>query len=225
MADDASLRIADLAADEVIRLWPGAPPVEGASAGPEQAYVGMVGRTATTMYRNVSDPSLHVFRPDPAKANGVGVIIAPGGGWQILAWEHEGVVLARWLAARGYAAFVLRYRVLQTPADPKAYAEASATQSKAMADRLAERGALSPSSVLRGERVEKGRALALADGRRAMELVRERAKAFGVDPQKVGMIGFSAGAFLVADVALNGAGAAPMAFCAPIYGGAIGEDA
>ena len=38
-----------------------------------------------------------MFRPDAAKANGVGVIVCPGGGWRVLAWEHEGIDLARWL--------------------------------------------------------------------------------------------------------------------------------
>ncbi|HLZ85421.1 MAG TPA: alpha/beta hydrolase fold domain-containing protein, partial [Caulobacteraceae bacterium] len=62
------------------------------------------------------------------------------------------------------------------------------------------------------------REAAAEDGRRALAIVRERAGEFGVDPGRVGMIGFSAGAFLVADVALD-PGGAPVAFIAPIYGG------
>ena len=66
--------------------------------------------------RNVSEPTLTVFRPTNGKPNGVGVIVCPGGGWRILAWEHEGLDVAHWLAAHGYTAFLLKYRVRGTPA-------------------------------------------------------------------------------------------------------------
>ncbi|WP_242618201.1 hypothetical protein [Edaphobacter modestus] len=75
------------------------------------------------MLRNVSDPSFTVFTPDPAKANGAGIIVCPGGVWRVLAWEHEGITPVRWLAARGYTAFLLKYRVRGTPPDPAEYAE------------------------------------------------------------------------------------------------------
>lgn len=47
----------------------------------------------------------------PSKPEGVGVIVCPGGGWRILAWEHEGTEVVRWLTAHGYTAFLLKYRV------------------------------------------------------------------------------------------------------------------
>jgi hypothetical protein len=68
------------------------------------------------MLRNVSDPTLTLFRPAGGTANGTGVIVVPGGGWKVLFREHEGIDVARWLAAQGYAAFVPRYRVRGTPA-------------------------------------------------------------------------------------------------------------
>ena len=78
------------------------------------------------MLRNVSDAVADRFRPGAGKANGIGVIVAPGGGWRILAWEHEGIDLAKWLAARGYTAFLLKYRVMGTPHDPEAFAASRA---------------------------------------------------------------------------------------------------
>ncbi|WP_370584373.1 alpha/beta hydrolase [Novosphingobium sp. ES2-1] len=64
---------------------------------------------------NVTVPTLQPFLPDPAKANGMAVVIAPGGGFRLLVIHHEGTRVARWLAARGVAAFVLKYRLIQSP--------------------------------------------------------------------------------------------------------------
>lgn len=209
-------------AEQVVQLWPGAPPEPSACGpGPEQAFRNAVpdGRQ-TTMLRNVVTPSLTVCRP--AKANGVGVIVAPGGGWRILAWEHEGTDLCTWLTERGYTAFLLKYRLRGTPADPAEYE----AQMAKMMSRL--RPPASPataprrfSDVLADPVIEMARAMAKADGQRAVALVRERAAEWGVKSDRVGMIGFSAGAFLTADVALD-PGGAPLAFAAPIYGGEVG---
>ncbi len=111
-------------AEEIIELWPdGAPEPTACGPGPEQVFHQPVpdGRK-TPMLRNVVTPTLTVYRPDPAKANGVGVIVAPGGGWRILAWEHEGLDLVRWLTERGFTAMLLKYRLMPTPADPAAFA-------------------------------------------------------------------------------------------------------
>ena len=72
--------------------------------------------------------------------------------------------------------------------------------------------------VVPAESIREARVAAADDGRRAVEIVRERAKQWGIDPAKVGMIGFSAGAFLVVDIALDPR-AAPLTFVAAIYGG------
>jgi hypothetical protein len=94
----------------VIRLWPDGPPSSLPDVGPEITFGSpAVFGPETVMLRNVSDSSLTVFTPDPAKANGVGIIVCPGGVWRVLAWEHEGINPARWLAARGYTAFLLKY--------------------------------------------------------------------------------------------------------------------
>ncbi len=80
--------------DEVIRLWPEGPPSKLEGVGPEVMFRGPVGTAGdAAMLRNVSEPTLSVFRP--AKPNGVGVIVCPGGGWRILTLEHEGIDVAR----------------------------------------------------------------------------------------------------------------------------------
>lgn len=67
--------------------------------------------------RNVSQPSLTAYLPDPAIATGTAVIVCPGGAYHFLAFEHEGVEVARWLNTRGIAAFMLKYRLVQTGND------------------------------------------------------------------------------------------------------------
>src|SRR6476659_2344958 len=100
--------------NDVIRLWPEGPPTRLEGVGIEAEYHAPVGVAATAlMLRNVSEPTLTVFRPE--KPNGVGVVVCPGGGWRILAWEHEGLDVATWLTAHGYTAFLLKYRVRGTP--------------------------------------------------------------------------------------------------------------
>ena len=204
--------------DEVIRLWPEGPPSRLEGVGLEVAFrrpVGISGEAA--MVRNVSEPTLTVFRP--AKPNGVGVIICPGGGWRILALEHEGTDLANWMAEKGYTAFLLKYRVHGTPAaqaDHEAWEQELISRID-MPERgrraLRNVGEVAPYGIFRA-----AREAAADDGRRAIAIVRERAREWDLDPSKIGMIGFSAGAFLVADVAVDPR-AAPLVFVAAIYGG------
>ncbi len=205
---------------DVIDLWPNGPP-RALDVGPaESAFHPPMGLAAnTTMLRNVSRPTLTVFRPEPGEANGAGVVVCPGGGWRILAWEHEGMDVAEWFAAKGFTAFLLKYRLSPTPEDPAAFAASLAQEGEMLAAPLPD--AKAPTAIgqiLRDEALRYAREIAADDGRRALQLVRERADDYGLDPARVGLIGFSAGAFLVADVAMDPQGPAP-AFLAPIYGG------
>ncbi|HTX51233.1 MAG TPA: alpha/beta hydrolase [Caulobacteraceae bacterium] len=216
MADDAR---AATGAQEIIALWPEGPPTKGKDLT-EIRYQGPgpVAGSEITILRNVSEPTLTVYRPAPGKANGVGVIVAPGGGWRILAWSHEGTEVAEWLTERGYTAFLLKYRVAATPADAAEFAAAMAQVSAPLAQaRPASKAPKGIEEVLRDDSTKFGRKISIEDGRRALAIVRERAATWGVDPAKVGMMGFSAGAFLTIDVALSGDGG--LAFAAPIYGG------
>src|SRR5882757_1569565 len=72
--------------------------------------------------RNVTAPTLTPFLPEPAKATGTAVIIAPGGAFMMLSIDQEGNDVARWLAARGVAAFVLKYRLEHTPSNQALFA-------------------------------------------------------------------------------------------------------
>lgn len=206
-------------ASDTILLWPDGPPTTIDGVGPEVEYRAPVGVAANaTMLRNVSEPSLTVFRPD--KPNGAGVIVCPGGGWRILAWEHEGLDVARWLTARGYTAFLLKYRVRGTPASQADY---DAQMAKMMAsidlsNRTGKNAFRAMGDIVPPESIRDARAAAADDGRRALEIVRQRAREWDVNPDKIGMIGFSAGAFLVVDVAMEPRAATP-AFVGAIYGG------
>jgi acetyl esterase/lipase len=203
---------------EVIRLWPEGPPTVLEGVGPEVVFKGIAGVSAgTTMLRNVSDPTLTVFRP--AKPNGIGVIVCPGGGWRILAWQHEGIDVAEWLAARGYTAFLLKYRVRGTPDSATEFeAEMTAMTSSIAAPRSGRDAPRAMKDIVPAEMIRLPREAAADDGRRAIEIVRARARQWDIDPGRIGMIGFSAGAFLAADIAVDPR-AAPLAFVAPIYGG------
>jgi len=220
--DDLSedLKTASAAAREVIALWPEGPPRTIESVPPESPFAGPPGLAAgTTMLRNVSQPTLSVYRPAPGTANGASVIICPGGGWAILAWEHEGVDVAEWFAARGYTAFLLKYRLSATPEDPAAFAAQMAKNNGLLTEPLiAAKAPREMDKLIRSERLIYAREIAADDGRRALQIVRERAADYGLKPDQVGMIGFSAGAFLVVDVAMDPQAPAP-AFVAAIYGG------
>lgn len=205
---------------EIIRLWPDGPPTTLKGVGTEVTFRGPVGVAEnTTMLRNVSDPSLTVYRPTNGKPNGIGVIVCPGGGWRLLAWEHEGIDVANWLAARGYTAFLLKYRVRGTPASQEEY---DAQMAKMMVgidlSRIGKNAYRAMHDIVPAEFFREARAAAADDGHRALVIVRERAKEWDVDPARTGMIGFSAGAFLVVDVAVEPR-EKPLAFLAAIYGG------
>jgi acetyl esterase/lipase len=227
MADDAKAA-PSAPAGTVIPLWDQPPPRGISGVGPEQTWMIPAGLAAgTTFLRNVSEPTLTVFRPEAGEANGVGVVVCPGGGWTVLAWEHEGLDAVRWLTARGYTAFLLKYRVSGTPADEAEFlAGAAAVDALHARKPKAAECPTAMGELTRGvnEGLLHAREIAADDGRRALALVRERAGEWGVDPARVGLLGFSAGAFLVVDVAMK-PDAAPPAFVAAIYGGETRGDA
>ncbi|WP_267389542.1 alpha/beta hydrolase [Sphingomonas sp. GC_Shp_3] len=156
--------------------------------------------------RNVTVATLTPFLPDPANASGVAVIVAPGGGFTTLSMQNEGWDVARALAARGVAAFVLKYRLNQTPGDMAAYQKSL--------QNLGAGGAPRPTA----EAMMAKLAPQLADARAAFALIRKRAVEWHVDPAKIGMVGFSAGAMLTMATTLNGQPDAKPAFVGDIYG-------
>jgi acetyl esterase/lipase len=161
------------------------------------------------MARNVTTATLTPFLPDPAKANGAAVIVAPGGGFRWLSMNNEGWKVAKALADRGIAAFVLKYRLMPTPESLEGFKE-SMNQTFAAAG--SGTGAASrprpPNWDLSNQ---------LEDAEAAYAMIVKRAKEWHVDTQRLGMIGFSAGAGLTMHSTLHSQ-TMKLAFIGPIYG-------
>ena len=156
--------------------------------------------------RNVSIATLTPFLPAKDRATGAAVIVAPGGGFRTLSMENEGWQVAQALAKRGVAAFVLKYRLNPTPPDMAGFEESMRQMFSGTARRPP--ATTDPSQALAPQ---------IADASAAFDLVRSRAAEWNVDPAKVGMIGFSAGAMLTLSTTLYSQTAKP-AFIGDIYG-------
>ena len=157
--------------------------------------------------RNVTVATLTPFLPDPAKATGAAVIVAPGGGFRTLSMENEGWDVARALADKGVAAFVLKYRLNQTPPDMPGFERSMAELFSSGAPRPRP----DPQAAIAGLKPQ------IADARAAFALVRQRSAEWRVDPDRIGMVGFSAGAMLTLATTLGGEEAKP-AFIGLVYG-------
>ena len=190
----ASLASAVLVAQEVIPLYPGTPP----GSTPEKHYFSKLWNTEVVA--NVTKPTLTVFKPAPDQKNGTAIVVAPGGGFMALSINSEGIDVAKYLAAKGVTAFVLKYRIAHTGDD--------ATQ---------EFAALTSDRQKFIETVGQFIPLAVADGLAAVTYVRRHASEFGVSPDRVGIIGFSAGGEVAAGVGFQYKPESRPAFVAPIY--------
>lgn len=157
--------------------------------------------------RNVSVATLTPFLPPKSKATGAAVIVAPGGGFRTLSMQNEGWDVAKALNKKGVAAFVLKYRLNPTPPDMAGF-EASMKQMFSGAARRPPATPQDPALALAPQ---------VADAAAAFALVRAKAKEWNIDPTKVGMIGFSAGAMLTLQTTLYGKDVNP-AFIGDIYG-------
>jgi len=157
------------------------------------------------MVRNVSTATLTPFLPDPAKANGTAVIVAPGGGFRWLSINNEGWKIAKALNERGIAAFVLKYRLQPTPPTLEGLKESMNSMFSSVAGGPPRPPQLDLTNQLR-------------DAEAAYALILSRAQEWHVDPNRIGMVGFSAGAGLTMHCTLNSK-TMKFAFIAPIYGG------
>jgi acetyl esterase/lipase len=184
-----------LAHAQTVDLWPGVAPGSESWTYVEKSIKDAPGGPIVV---NVTKPTLTAYLPKRGKATGTGVIIAPGGAFVALSIETEGHAVARWLQERGIAAFVLKYRLMeQRP------------------------GGAMPSMQDMGA-AEK---FAVADGIQALKVLREHAKEWGVAADRVGMVGFSAGATVAFHALLNEDTAARPDFAGIIYGGPFGGPA
>jgi acetyl esterase/lipase len=161
---------ASVAAQTVIPLWPGTPPGAAETPNTEATTHDPDGERRT---RNITRPYVTAHLPDPEKANGTAVVIAPGGGYRHLAIDKEGHDVARWLNRHGIAGIVLSYRVAAPPAGAP--------------------------PGLRAESAAKG----LADAERAIRIVRSRAKEWKIEADRIGILGFSAGGNVAVNLGLH----------------------
>src|SRR5215470_18608743 len=99
-------------AQEVIPLYPGTPPGSTPTDYPEKEYFSKVWNTEVVS--NVTNPTLTVFKPAAEAKNGTAIVVCPGGGFMALSITSEGYDAAKYLAAKGVTAFVLKYRVAHT---------------------------------------------------------------------------------------------------------------
>jgi acetyl esterase/lipase len=175
---------------KIIPLWPGAAP------GSENwNYEEIVPQDASRPITNVTHPTLTAYLPDSAIATGTAVIICPGGGFRELWVSHEGTDLAHWLNSIGVAAFILKYRVMRT----------------------GDRDANDPAKM--AERRQTVIPLSIADGQQAVRMVRAHASEWGIAKDRIGILGFSAGGYVAAAVALHHDADSRPNFAAPIYPG------
>jgi len=160
---------------EELALWPGRPPdMEGAAKAAEFSKTGtnpsrFAGLPVTGVY-NVSTPTMAIFRPK-GPSRRAAILVFPGGGFQQLAIDLEGTDACDWITARGMVCVLVKYRVPNSNHHYDAACNCSVT----------------PRHLT-----------ALQDAQRAIRLVRARAPSLGIDPGRIGVMGFSAGGYLVA---------------------------
>jgi len=164
-----------------IAIWPGAVPDAQAAPGPEDTAIvkdHLVAGKTWTWVMNVTQPTMTVYSPAPTGKNtGVAMVVFPGGGFEGLAIDLEGTEVCDWLTSRGITCVLLKYRVPSAPYDWHCKCRPNHGLNKST--------------------------LALEDAQRTMGLVRLHAAEWHVNPEKVGVIGFSAGGYLVAEISTD----------------------
>lgn len=145
-----------------VDLWPGKPP--GDPDGIEEKITP--GERGPKRVDSTGHPTYAVYSPAKERNTGAAIVVAPGGGYRMLAFEHEGTQVGEWLASIGITAVLLKYRVPQRPGDGDNKAP-------------------------------------LQDAQRALSVTRSRAAEWGVDPARIGILGFSAGGHLAANASTN----------------------
>lgn len=159
-----------------IPLWPEGMAIEHPATTEAEFYgtsTDFIGGRHVEVVRNVSRPTLEVYAPRTRRNSGAAVVVFPGGGYRLLAIDLEGTEVCDWLTGRGITCAVLKYRVPGT--GPYGDPDCDCRKIPAVP-------------------------MALQDAQRAIGLLRQRAAEFHIDPHKVGVLGFSAGGHMVAEV-------------------------
>jgi len=179
---------ADIATAQTINLWPGVAP---GSENWKQKEITIENTPVGTVIMDVVTPTITAYLPDPAKATGTGVIIAPGGAFLALTISLEATDAAKWLQQRGIAAFVLKYRTVEKKSD----------------------------GIPPGLDLDTAGRYGMADGIQALKVIRQHAREWRVDPNRIGFLGFSAGAMVVSATLVQPDSASRPSFAALLYGG------
>lgn len=153
------------AQDKVVNLWEGKIP--GAIVNSKYVEENLVLESGAIRIQKVTNPTLSIFLPEKEKANGSAIVICPGGGYKVLAIDHEGIHIAKWFNKLGFAAFILKYRL---PND----------------------------TIMVNKNVGP-----LQDAQEAIRFVRRNSAQWNINPAKIGIIGFSAGAHLASTAATH----------------------
>ncbi len=161
-----------------VPLWPAGvalakPPVTGDEV--MKVSPGQDGGKGIVEVDNVTRPTLTLY-PPKGRNTGATVVVFPGGGYRVLAMDLEGTEVCDWATAKGMTCAVLKYRV---PYGGPHYDETCNCQKDAVVP------------------------MALQDAQRAISLLRSQARTLHIDPKKIGVVGFSAGGHLVADVSTH----------------------
>ncbi len=152
-----------------VKLWPTNPPAETLQLGSERTLPARDKQGASIeRLTDVSEPTLTLYRPENPDPHNTAVIVAPGGGYNLLAYSHEGTEICQWLNSLGVTAVLLKYRV------PRRH----------------------------GNQVVQE--VPLLDASRAVRMVRTKAEQWGIEPTRIGMLGFSAGGHLAVMTASRG---------------------
>jgi len=162
-----------------IPIWPGAVPDAQPAPGPEDTVIvkdHLVAGKTWVWVKDVTQPTITVYSPT-GKNTGVAVVVFPGGGFEGLAIDLEGTEICDWLTSRGITCVLLKYRAPSPPYDWHCDCRPNHGLNKST--------------------------LALEDAQRTMGLVRLHAADWHIDPHKVGVIGFSAGGYLVAEISTD----------------------
>jgi acetyl esterase/lipase len=183
------------AVQKVVRLYDG--PAPGSENWTQSEKESRTNLWQTRVVFNVAAPTLTVFPAEPGAANGSAVIICPGGAFFALSIDSEGFDVARALTPKGVACFVLKYRLVECKTDDPTREVMSRGNLDAIVAPIVK--------------------LAMADGLAAVGHVRRHAKEYGVNPERIGIMGFSAGGTVAASVAYNYAPETRPDFAAPIY--------
>jgi len=210
-----------LSAQQVYRIYDGpAPGTEGLTY-PELVLPNA--QTGHPMVYNVTEPTITVYKPEKAIDTGAAVIIAPGGGNMYLTWQEEGINVAEWFQRRGITGIILKYRtnfmgnneeeinksLMEFFGRMFSFAEMGQerTQGASPAPRVQEQPLQKQEPTIQGD-----------DGRQAVRYVRAHAAELGIDPQKIALMGFSAGGMLTSDVMYINDDESRPNLAAPIYG-------